>query len=71
MSRGSSRRSFLHVGFCGGIGLTLSQYFKLQFAQADIKNYKTKEDRKVGYLYFSSGRNGASGKFRPQAVCSD
>ena len=38
-----NRRDFLHVGFCGGIGLTLAQYFKLQSAKADIKNYESKE----------------------------
>jgi uncharacterized protein (DUF1501 family) len=29
-----NRRSFLHVGFLGGLGLTLDQYFRLQAAQA-------------------------------------
>lgn len=29
-----SRRSFLHVGFLGGVGLSLDQYFRLQSAQA-------------------------------------
>ncbi len=57
MSRGSSRRSFLHVGFCGGIGLTLSQYFKLQSAQADIKNYETKEGtaKSVIFIFLPGG----------------
>ncbi len=57
MSRGSSRRSFLHVGFCGGIGLTLSQYFRLQSVQADIKNYETKEGtaKSVIFIFLPGG----------------
>src|SRR5436305_8979442 len=29
-----NRRNFLHVGFVGGLGLTLDQYLRLQSAQA-------------------------------------
>ena len=29
-----NRRSFLHVGFVGGLGLTLDQYFRAQAATA-------------------------------------
>lgn len=34
-----SRRSFLTVGALGGLGLTLADYFSLQSARAEIKNY--------------------------------
>ena len=33
--RGPSRRDFLKVGFLGGLGLTLGDYFQLQEAQAE------------------------------------
>jgi hypothetical protein len=33
--RRPSRRSFLHVGFLGGLGLTLDHFFRLQAAHAD------------------------------------
>src|SRR5262249_5827706 len=33
--RRPSRRTFLHVGFLGGLGLTLEQFFRLQAAQAN------------------------------------
>jgi Protein of unknown function (DUF1501) len=33
--RRPSRRSFLHVGFLGGLGLTLDQFFRLQSARAN------------------------------------
>ena len=57
MLRGSSRRDFLHVGFCGGIGLTLAQYLKLQSAQADLKNYESKEGsaKSVIFIYLPGG----------------
>ena len=29
-----NRRTFLHVGFVGGLGLTLDQYLRLQSLQA-------------------------------------
>ena len=62
MARGNSRRSFLHVGFCGGIGLTLSQYFKLQSAQAEQELRDSGRHGEVCHLYLSAGRDGASGK---------
>ena len=34
-----SRRSFLTVGALGSIGLTLGDFFRLQQAQAYLKNY--------------------------------
>ncbi len=58
MRRGnSSRRDFLHVGFCGGIGLTLAQYLKLQQAQADIKQYESVEGtaKSVIFIYLPGG----------------
>lgn len=57
MLRGSSRRDFMHVGFCGGIGLTLAQYLKLQSAQADLKQYESKEGtaKSVIFIYLPGG----------------
>ncbi|MEZ6061766.1 MAG: DUF1501 domain-containing protein [Planctomycetaceae bacterium] len=57
MFRGSSRRNFLHVGFCGGIGLTLAQYLKLQSAQAEIKQYESKEGtaKSVIFIFLPGG----------------
>jgi hypothetical protein len=57
MLSGQSRRSFLHVGFCGGIGLSLAQYFRLQSAQADIKNYESKEGtaKSVIFIFLPGG----------------
>lgn len=52
-----SRRDFLHVGFAGGIGLTLADFFKVQQAQADLKNYKSKEGtaKNVIFIYMPGG----------------
>jgi hypothetical protein len=57
MARGNSRRDFLHVGFCGGIGLTLAQYLKMQSVQADIKDYETKEGtaKSVIFIFLPGG----------------
>src|SRR3972149_9785639 len=41
--RPPTRRSFLHVGTLGGLGLTLDSFFRIQEARADIKNYESKE----------------------------
>ena len=51
-----SRRDFLHVGFCGGIGLTLADYFRRQ-ACADIKTYESKEGtaKSVIFIYLPGG----------------
>ncbi len=51
-----SRRDFLHVGFCGGIGLTLADYFALK-AKADIKKYESKEGtaKSVIFIYLPGG----------------
>lgn len=57
MPRSNSRRDFLHVGFCGGLGLTLAQYLKMQQAQADIKNYASVEGtaKSVIFIYLPGG----------------
>ena len=51
-----TRRDFLHVGFCGGIGLTLADYFALK-AKADIKKYESKEGtaKSVIFIYLPGG----------------
>ena len=51
-----SRRDFLHVGFCGGLGLTLADYFALK-AKADIKKYESKEGtaKSVIFIYMPGG----------------
>jgi len=53
----SSRRDFLHVGFAGGIGLTLADFFRLQKAQADLKQYESKEGtaKSVIFVYLPGG----------------
>ncbi len=38
-----SRRNLLTVGAIGGIGLTLTDFFKLKQARADQKHYESKE----------------------------
>ncbi|MDG1897767.1 MAG: DUF1501 domain-containing protein [Fuerstiella sp.] len=57
MRRGNSRRDFMHVGFCGGLGLTLAQYLKLQTAQADLKDYESVEGtaKSVIFIYLPGG----------------
>src|SRR5690349_401396 len=52
-----SRRDFLHVGFCGGIGLTLSDFFQMKAAQAEIKKYASKEGtaKSVIFIYLPGG----------------
>ncbi|MFM7918899.1 MAG: DUF1501 domain-containing protein, partial [Planctomycetaceae bacterium] len=57
MFSGQSRRSFLHVGFCGGVGLSLAQYFQLKSAQADIKQYESKEGsaKSVIFIFLPGG----------------
>ena len=39
----STRRDFLHVGFAGGIGLTLGNFLRMKQARADLKHYESKE----------------------------
>lgn len=40
---GPNRREFLYAGLLGGLGLTLPQFFKLQAAQAEQKDYALRE----------------------------
>ncbi|MDA1013945.1 MAG: DUF1501 domain-containing protein [Planctomycetota bacterium] len=56
MSR-SSRRDFLTVGFAGGIGLTLADYFQAKQAQADIKAYESVEGpaKSVIFIFLPGG----------------
>ncbi len=51
------RRSFLHVGFLGGLGLTLSDYFRMKTAQADQKFYESIEGpaKSVIFIYLPGG----------------
>lgn len=51
------RRDFLHVGFAGGIGLTLADFFRIQKAQADQKFYESKEGpaKSVIFIYMPGG----------------
>ena len=52
-----SRRDFLHVGFAGGIGLTLAEFLQMQQAQAEIKNYESKEGtaKSLIFIYLPGG----------------
>ncbi len=51
------RRSFLHVGFLGGLGLSLSDYLKIRDAQADQKFYESTEGpaKSVIFIYLPGG----------------
>ncbi len=57
MSMTTSRRGFLQAGFCGGVGLTLADFFRAQQAQADQKFYESKEGtaKNVVYIYLPGG----------------
>ncbi len=57
MKRSSSRRDFLQVGFCGGIGLTLPQFLQIKSAQADIKDYQSVEGtaKSVIFIFLPGG----------------
>ena len=57
MSMTSSRRGFLQAGFCGGVGLSLANFFRVQQAQADQKFYESKEGtaKNVVYIYLPGG----------------
>lgn len=52
-----SRRDFLHVGFAGGIGMTLSDLLFHQQAQAEIKYYASKEGtaKSVIFIFLPGG----------------
>ena len=51
------RRSFLQVGFLGGLGLSLSDYLRMQEARGDQKFYESKEGpaKSVIYIYLPGG----------------
>ena len=53
----TSRRGFLRAGFCGGIGLSLADFFRMQQARADQKFYESKEGtaKNVIYIYLPGG----------------
>ncbi len=57
MKRLNSRRDFLQVGFCGGIGLSLPQFLQLKSAQADIKTYESVEGsaKSVIFIFLPGG----------------
>ncbi|MBP85594.1 MAG: sulfatase [Planctomycetaceae bacterium] len=51
------RRDFLHVGFAGGIGLTLADFFRIKEAQGAQKFYESKEGpaKSVIFIYMPGG----------------
>jgi len=53
----SSRRGFLKAGFCGGVGLSLAQFFQLRQAQADLKDYSSFDGtaKNVIFIYLPGG----------------
>src|SRR5215212_2884365 len=53
----ATRRDFLHVGFVGGLGLTLPEFLRLKQARGDIKNYESKEGtaKSVIFIYLPGG----------------
>ena len=57
MKRHNSRRDFLQVGFCGGIGLSLPHFLRMKSAQADLKNYKSVEGtaKSVIFVFLPGG----------------
>ena len=52
-----SRRNFLTVGAIGGLGLTLSDYFQMKQARADLKHYDFMEAKaqSVIHIYLPGG----------------
>ncbi len=54
---GLSRRGFLHVGFLGGVGLGLTDFFRVQAALADIKTYESREGtaKSVIFIFLPGG----------------
>ena len=51
------RRGFLAVGAIGGLGLTLADFFRMQKAQAEIKQYESKEGtaKSVIFIFMPGG----------------
>ena len=56
MSLFPSRRDFLHVGFLGGLGLTLSDFLRMK-SNAEIKQYESKEGtaKSIIFIYLPGG----------------
>ena len=52
-----SRRNLLTVGAIGGLGLTLTDFFKIKSAQADQKHYESKEGsaKSVIFIFLPGG----------------
>ncbi|MBM80183.1 MAG: sulfatase [Planctomycetaceae bacterium] len=52
-----SRRDFLHVGFLGGLGLSLDSFLRMESAQAEQKFYESKEGtaKSVIFIYLPGG----------------
>ena len=52
-----SRRNILQVGAIGGLGLTLTDFFRMQSARADQKHYESKEGtaKSVIFIYLPGG----------------
>jgi hypothetical protein len=62
-----SRRDFLHVGFMGGLGLTLPQFLRMQAARGDIKDYQSKEGTaKSAIFIFLPGGSAHQETFDPK-----
>lgn len=57
MNLRTARRDFLHVGFVGGLGLTLADFFRLQQAQGAQKFYESKEGtaKSVIFIFLPGG----------------
>lgn len=56
LGNGLSRRGFLHVGFLGGLGLSLADFLRLE-AQAEQKFYESKEGtaKSVIFIFLPGG----------------
>jgi hypothetical protein len=53
--RRPTRRTFLHVGFLGGLGLTLDQFFRLQAAQGATAPAKAAQAQSVIHIFLPGG----------------
>ena len=53
-----TRRDMLHVGFCGGVGLTLADFFRIRKAQAEQKHFDSVEGtaKSVIFIFFPGGQ---------------
>ena len=49
-ARDLSRRGFMHVGVCGALGLTLSDFFRIK-AQAEMKQYASVEGKAKSIIH--------------------